>query len=199
MILSALADHGMTQELSGAALDVFSETIRLDAGLSTFHGGGADAVRIMLSDLEWSEVDPWTVYTASMGFRAAESRVGGAREGLVLRAWFVWPEAGWRRQVGEAGVADLDHKFRIAIIGGMNAAGTNVNGNPDLVWKDTWGAPPAGYVLTQGVTQAAAHGVLQGPNQTIHGSVEATLSDGQSCIVNALAIDTVFGVPRSTC
>lgn len=204
MGLSALSNRVVDQELSGAALDVFTETIRQDTGLIQFHKSIEGSVRVLNSpslrgEILWSEISPWSILTASLGFEDSTNQAGGAIEGLRLVAVAIWPEESIFRNQGEASSETLDMLFRIAFEGGRNAAGDPTPGNPSLAWLSTWpNVPPPGYQPAINA-QTAQHGIVSGPRRSDYERIELSLSDDEPCMMAVLAVQAVFGVVRSKC
>lgn len=195
---TALTDRDVKQELADAALDVYTETQRRNPGLIQFHKGENVRILFAATEVPWAEIAPWSLMTASQGFEVSTDQIGGAIEGVVLISLFIWPEYSLFREIGETGAATLDMLYRISIQGGRNAAGVNSDGNPTLIWNSNWDAPPPGF---SGIVneQTAPHGIVRGPLASQHGVVEGSLSDGESCMINAVKFSAVFGVTRSKC
>ncbi len=212
MPVSALATRGAPQQIAGAAFDVFMETIRQAVILKWFHKDRVDAVRKLSGvELNWSAVEPWTIYGASIGFDTSAENVSGGIEGLRLNAIAVWPEesellpnAG-AQGLAEADIVDLDFMFRLALDGGRDAANNLEPGNPGLVWRDNadpgfsaWPDLPTGFGGSLN-TQTAAHGIKRGPLATNYGREEVSLSGADPCMMAAMEFSTVYGVVRTTC
>lgn len=212
MPVSALAERGAPQQIAGAAFDVFMETIRQAAVLKWFHKDRTDSVRKLAgTELEWSEVEPWSIYGASIGFDASDDNVSGGIEGLRLNAIAIWPENSvlfpnsGATGIAEANIVDLAYMFRLALIGGRDAASNLEPGNPTLLWRDNndadfldWPDLPTGFGGQLNV-QTAAHGIERGPLAVNFGRQEVSLSGAEPCMMAAMEFSTVYGVVRTTC